>query len=106
MANHGRAVRRELVPPGAIIPSKTGPQQDQIVFSRYQEDGSLRLFKQGSMLGDEPAGYSEDPVVVKILVRRPDRRGSFMVCLPVRRAFLDQPNAEQILAERAWEWRD
>lgn len=75
----------------------------ELFFSRYQEDGSLRLYKEGSMLGDSPAGYSDPKVVVKILVVRASER--FMVCIPTTRMALDQPDYEKTLAEIAWAHR-
>lgn len=102
------ALAHELDPGPGKLPAITGglspvDPRGQLFFSRYQEDGSLRLYKKGSMLGDDPAGYADMEVTVKVLVQRPGER--FMVCLPVTRQQLAHPNAEQWLAEKAWEHR-
>lgn len=102
------ALAHELDPGPAKLPAVTGglspvDPRGQLFFSRYQEDGSLRLYKKGSMLGDDPAGYSDREVVVKVLVKRPSE--SFMVCIPTTRMALDQPGYEHTLAEIAWAWR-
>lgn len=98
------ALTHEQEQVGQITPPDfTHPTMGNLYFSRYKEDGSLRLYPAGSYLNDQPAKYSEDPVNIKILVVRSD--GQYMVVLPVRRAFLDTVNAEQELANRAWNWR-
>lgn len=84
-------------------PDFQDPVRGKLYFSRYKEDGRLRLYPKGSYISEDPAGYSEDLVTVKVLIVR--KQEQFMVCLPVRRAFLDQPEAEKILAEHAWGWR-
>lgn len=98
----------ELEPTPALAPltptiiSQADPR-GELFFSRYQEDGTLRLFRKGSLLDDDPAGYSDREVVVKVLVKRPHE--SFMVCIPTTRMALDQPDFERQLAEIAWAWR-
>lgn len=93
---------------GLIPPSKTGAisaigPKVEFIFSKYQEDGTLRLFKRGSYLSEETAGYSDFHVTVKVLIKTPSQK--FMVCLPVTREQLDRPGAEQWLMEKAWECR-
>lgn len=100
----GQPLAHESEQTGQITPPDfSHPDKGNLFFSRYKEDGSLRLYPAGSYLSDQPAKYSEDPVHVKILVVKPNE--SFMVILPVRRAFLDSPNAEKELALLAWEWK-
>jgi hypothetical protein len=75
-----------------------------LYFSRYKEDGTLRLYKKGSLLSDESAGYNDPEVVVKVLVVRSSER--FMVCLPITRQMLSLGEyTEKVLAEAAWEHR-
>lgn len=73
-----------------------------IMFSRYP-DGTLRLYKPGSILDDTPAGYSEENVVVKALVKRETEE--FMVTIPITRTQLDNPSAESFLQETAYSHR-
>jgi hypothetical protein len=61
----------------------------QLIFAAYAEDKTLRLFKKGSMLSDETAGYADEEVVVKVMVKRPTEQ--FLVCIPIRRRQLDSP---------------
>lgn len=79
-----------------LIPARS----DAVVqFSRYP-DGTLRLYKPGSILDDTPAGYSEQNVVVKALVKRQSEE--FMVTIPITRTQLDNPSAESFLHETAY----
>ena len=73
-----------------------------IMFSRYP-DGTLRLYKPGSITDDRPAGYSEENVVVKALVKR--EQEEFMVTIPITRTQLDNPSAEAFLHETAYSHR-
>lgn len=98
----------ESTPTGGIAPitpeilAPVDPR-GELFFSRYQEDGTLRLYKKGTLLGEDPAGYADREVVVKVLVVRTSER--FMVCIPTTRMALDQPDIERHLAEIAWAWR-
>lgn len=74
-----------------------------LFFSRYQEDGSLRLYPERSYIGDAPAAYSAERVSVKIMVKRPSEE--FLVVIPISRRELDLPGAEERLAEIAYNWR-
>ena len=74
-----------------------------LFFSRYSEDGSLRLYPERSYIGDAPAPYSAERVSVKIMVHRPGEQ--FMVVIPISRRELDLPGAEERLAEIAYSWR-
>lgn len=103
----GKALAKRAItsPAPPITPEIVKPvdPRGELFFSRYSEDNSLRLYKKGSMLGEDPAGYSDQQVVVKVMVKRP--REQFMVIIPTTRMFLDQPGAEAQLAEIAWAWR-
>lgn len=75
---------------------------DQIQFSKYP-DGTLRLYKPDSIIADTPAGYSESRVSVKVMVKRSNEE--FVVTLNTTRMSLDQPGAEDKLAQAAYNWR-
>ena len=94
------------VPTPANIPAADYVTEDgtELIFSRYKEDGTLRLFKKDSILSDEPAGYTDDEVTVKVLIRERGRQ-SFMVVLPVRRGLLIQPSAMSWMVKQALEFR-
>jgi len=96
---HSRAVAK--VPPSSDLP--VAPSDTTLFFSRYQEDGSLRLYKENSYIGDAPAGYSDERVTVKILVKRPTEE--FMVVIGITRKELDLPGAEERLANIAYGWK-
>lgn len=66
-------------------------------------DGTFRLFKPGQILGEDPAGYSEENVIIKLRVTRPG--DDYVVILPVSRTFLDQPEAKEQIAIAAYNWR-
>lgn len=78
--------------------------QTQIRFSKHTDDGTLRLYKPDSLIGDEPAGYSEERVSVKIWVKRSDEE--FLVAIKTTRTELDRPGAEDYLAQAAYRWRN
>lgn len=82
-----------------LVPSRSDAT---ILFSRYP-DGTLRLYKPGSILDDAPAGYSEENVVVKALVKRESEE--FMVTIPITRTQLDNPTTEAFLHETAYSHR-
>lgn len=84
-------------------PTPLAPYQgdNQVWFSRYH-DGTLRLFKEESLIGDTPAGYSEENVSVKIMIRTHGQE--FMVCIRTTRHDLDKPGAEVFLAQMARNW--
>lgn len=67
-------------------------------------DGTLRLFKRGQIIGEVPAGYSEENAVIKVRVTRPSE--DFVVILPVTRTMLDQPDAMEELAYLAYNWKN
>lgn len=75
----------------------------QLIFAAYKEDNTLRLFKKGSMLSDETAGYSDEEVVVKVMVKRPSEQ--FLVCIPIRRDKLDSPGIMEWLGWTAYNHR-
>lgn len=85
-----------------VMPANFLSVETQVFFLRYP-DGTLRLFKPGQILGEEPAGYSEENVVVKIRVIRAG--DDFVVVLPATRHMLDQPGAEDALAKYAINWK-
>jgi hypothetical protein len=74
-----------------------------LVFAVYPEDKTLRLFKKGSMLSEETAGYADEEVMVKVLVKR--RKEQFLVCIPARRSELDAPGALERLGWAAYNHR-
>jgi hypothetical protein len=81
----------------------------EVFISRHKEDGTLRLFKAGSITSDEPAGYADARVVVKIrVVRKPPQGVSedYIVILTVNRTDLDAPDAELKLVRAAYEFRN
>lgn len=71
-----------------------------IQFLTYPQDGTLRLFKRGQILGETPASYSEDKVLIKARVTSPTE--DFVVVLDVTRKMLDEPGVEERLAEAAY----
>ncbi len=79
------------------------PNFPRVEFLRYP-DGRLQLFKPGQILGAEPAGYSENQVVIKGRVTFSSSE-DFAVVLPTSRIFLDQPGAEEYMAQLALSWR-
>lgn len=74
----------------------------EVFFARYP-DGTLQLFKPGSILSETPAGYSEERVAVKALVKSSGEK--FMVIIPTTRIWLDSPGAEEKLHRIASEWK-
>lgn len=99
MKNMERRVGTPAMETLGFVPSRTDAT---VMFSRYP-DGTLRLYKPGSMLDDTPAGYSEENVVVKALVKRETEE--FMVTIPITRTQLDNPSAEAFLHETAYSHR-
>lgn len=107
-----RKVHAELVEPEAPVVPEVLPTVDltdprtntTLFFSRYQEDGTLRLYSLNSYIGEQPAGYSDPRVNVKIMVKRPSE--TFMVVIAISRAELDRPGAEERLAEIAYNWKN
>lgn len=96
LQNMERRVGKDALETAHLIPARS----DAVVqFSRYP-DGILRLYKPGSILDDTPAGYSEENVVVKALVKRTSEE--FMVTIPITRTQLDNPSAESFLHETAY----
>lgn len=81
-----------------IVSKELTTTDNQVDFLRYP-DGTLRLFKVGQMLGEIPAGYSDERVVVKIRVRTASQE--FAVIVEVTRKSLDLPGAEDRLAQGA-----
>lgn len=73
----------------------------KILFSKYP-DGTLRLYKPDSLIGDTPAGYNEQKVSVKVRVTSPTE--DFMVVLQTTREQLDKPGTEEFLAQNAYRW--
>lgn len=73
----------------------------EVVFARYP-DGMLELFPRGDAVGKTPAGYSDEEVVVKALVRGNGEK--FLVAIPTTRKFLDTEGAENFLANAALGW--
>jgi hypothetical protein len=98
-----RIHRGELMPRAVPVPSRSKldaymeAQGIELVWSKYAEDGRLRLFAATSLLSEETAGYSDPNVNVKILVRQRGRP-PFLAVLPVTRATLDMPNSLEALA--------
>lgn len=84
--------------------SRTMPavRDTAVEFSRYP-DGTLRLFKPESILSETPAGYSEERVAVKAIVKSGGEK--FVVILPVLRSWLDTRGAEAALTRIALQWR-
>lgn len=99
MQNMERRVGTPAMEKLGLVPSRSDAT---ILFSRYP-DGTLRLYKPGSILDDTPAGYSEENVVVKALVKRESEE--FMVTIPITRAQLDNPSSEAFLHETAYSHR-
>lgn len=99
MKNMERRVGTPAMETLGLVPSRSDAT---IMFSRYP-DGTLRLYKPGSILDDTPAGYSEENVVVKALVKRESEE--FMVTIPITRTQLDNPSAERFLHETAYRHR-
>lgn len=96
----------ELVHPVKVetaLQRRMAETQTVIQFLTYQEDQTLRLFKEGSMLSMEPAGYNDTRVVIKARVTRPGE--DFVVILTVNRKDLDRPGYADELAAAAFEWR-
>lgn len=102
MRNMERRVGTPAMEEAGLIPARSDAT---IMFSRYP-DGTLRLYKPGSILDDTPAGYSEENVVVKALVKRDNfENEEFMVTIPITRTQLDNPSAEKFLHETAYSHR-
>ena len=99
LANMERRVGAPAMENLGLVPSRSDAT---IMFSRYP-DSTLRLYKPGSILDDMPAGYSEENVVVKALVKRVSEE--FMVTIPITRTQLDNPSAESFLHETAYSHR-
>lgn len=99
MQNMDRRVGTPAMEKMGLVPSRSDAT---ILFSRYP-DGTLRLYKPGSILDDTPAGYSEENVVVKALVKRETEE--FMVTIPITRTQLDNPTTEAFLHETAYSHR-
>lgn len=96
LQNMERRVGAPAMEEAGLTPSRSDAT---VMFSRYP-DGTLRLYKPGSILDDTPAGYSEENVVVKALVKRESEE--FMVTIPITRTQLDNPSAEKFLHETAY----
>lgn len=94
-------VSQALVVADQQSPDYQNPAGEQIIFARYAEDRTFRLFKKGSMLSDETAGYADMEVTVKALVK--SSTGKFMVCIAMTRDQLDHPDAERTLIQVAVE---
>lgn len=77
--------------------------QGELFFQRYP-DGVLKLYKKNTIVGDTPAGYSENDVVVRVLVK-PVGQEPYVVIIPTTRIQLDAPGYEDFLGRAAWEWR-
>lgn len=75
----------------------------QIKFSEYP-DGTLRLYKHDSLIGDTPAGYSEEKVSIKIIVKTSTEQ--FAVSINTNRHALDRPGMKDRLAEIAYTWKN
>lgn len=73
----------------------------KILFSKYPDD-TFRLYKPDSIIGDTPAGYSEERVSVKVIVKT--RTEEFMVSIRTTRTELDRPDTEEYLAQAAYRW--
>jgi hypothetical protein len=68
-------------------------------------DGSLRLFKEGSMLGEEDAPEDYEKAVVKAMVSRKYIE-EYVVILPVTRRMVEETaDLDLYLARAAWSWR-
>lgn len=85
------------------VGSKAPARNEEVRFSRHVEDGTLRLYKADSILDDTPAGYSEENVSVKIMVRTPSQE--FVVTIKTTRRDLDKPGVEDYLAQVARNWQ-
>jgi hypothetical protein len=88
--------------PGLGLNSVDPVQRIQEVKFACYPDGTLQLFKPGSILSETPAGYSEEKVTVKALVRKNGEK--FMVVIPVYRSWLDHPGAAEELNRIALSW--
>jgi len=100
------AMKVAPVIPEVVVPVNPLDVRDNttLFFSRYQEDGTLRLYAENSYIGDTPARYSDEKVSVKIMVKRPSE--TFMVVIGITRRELDLPGAEERLAEIAYRWKN
>lgn len=96
LQNMEQRVGVEVMEQTGLVPSRSDAT---VMFSRYP-DGTLRLYKPGSILDDTPAGYSQENVTVKALVKRESEE--FMVTIPITRTQLDNPSAEKFLHETAY----
>lgn len=71
-----------------------------IQFLTYPEDKTIRLFQRGQILGEIPAGYSEEKVCIKVRVTTPSE--DFAVILDTTRTQLDSSGGLDYLAEAAY----